>query len=61
MQKLVITDIKDHREYERERDEFRSSVIALTMRRRFGLGEFMTIVFENTATMRFQIQEMALA
>ena len=27
MQKLVITDIKDHREYERERDEFRSSVI----------------------------------
>ncbi|MSO18599.1 MAG: DUF3501 family protein [Acidimicrobiia bacterium] len=61
MQKLVITDIKDHREYERERDEFRSSVIALKKRRRFGLGEFMTIVFENTATMRFQIQEMARA
>ncbi len=61
MQKLAITDIKDHREYERERDEFRSSVIALKKRRRFGLGEFMTIVFENTATMRFQIQEMARA
>jgi hypothetical protein len=30
-------------------------------RRRIALGDFVTIVFENTDTMRFQVQEMARA
>ena len=30
-------------------------------RRRIALGDIMTIVFENAATMRFQVQEMARA
>ena len=59
MQKLAVTDIADLREYERERDEFRREIIAMKKRRRIAVGEFMTMVFENTATMRFQIQEMA--
>ena len=30
-------------------------------RRRIALGDLITIVFENTDTMRFQVQEMARA
>ena len=61
MRKLTNHDIKDLREYERERDEFRAEIIALKKRRRIALGDIMSIVFENAATMRFQIQEMARA
>ena len=59
--KLTIDDIADLRAYERERDEFRSHVIALKKRRRISVGPFVTFVFENRDTVRFQIQEMARA
>jgi hypothetical protein len=59
MHKLTLSDILDHRAYERERDEFRARIIAMKKRRRIPLGPVMTIVFENTDTMRFQVQEMA--
>jgi hypothetical protein len=59
MRKLTLDDIKDMRAYERERDEFRQHIIAMKKRRRIALGTLMTIVFENTDTMRFQVQEMA--
>lgn len=61
MRKLTNLDIKDLREYERERDAFRAEIIAMKKQRRIALGDIMTMVFENTATMRFQIQEMARA
>ena len=61
MPKLTLDDIADLRAYERERDEFRASVIALKRLRRIPLGEFVTLVFENAETIRFQIQEMARA
>ncbi len=61
MRKLTVDDIVDHRAYERERDAFRAAIIAMKKRRRIALGEFVTIVFENTDTMRFQVQEMARA
>lgn len=61
MRKLTVDDIADLRAYERERDEFRAHVIALKKRRRVALGDLMTLVFENTDTMRFQVQEMARA
>ncbi len=61
MRKLTNADIKDLREYERERDVFLAEIIALKKKRRLPLGDMMTIVFENAATMRFQIQEMARA
>jgi hypothetical protein len=61
MKKLTIDDIVDLRAYERERAEFRAHVIELKKARRVALGELMTVVFENTDTMRFQIQEMARA
>ena len=59
MKKLTIDDIKDLREYERERDEFRRHIVAMKKHRRVQLGDLLTITFENTDTMRFQIQEMA--
>ena len=61
MRKLTVADIKDLREYERERDAFRSEIIATKKKRRIPLGDLMTVVFENAATMRFQVQEMARA
>jgi hypothetical protein len=59
MTKLTLDDIADLRAYERERDDFRARVIALKKRRRIGVGPFVTLVFENRDTIRFQIQEMA--
>ena len=57
--KLTMDDIADLREYEREREAFRAEIIALKKRRRVHVGPFMTVVFENRDTIRFQIQEMA--
>ena len=59
MRKLTFDDIKDLREYERDRDEFRRQIVEMKKRRRVQLGDLLTITFENTNTMRFQIQEMA--
>lgn len=59
MRKLTMDDIADVRAYERERSELRARLIEMKKRRRIPLGELMTIVFENTETMRFQVQEMA--
>ena len=61
MRKLTVDDIVDHRAYERERDAFRASIIDMKKRRRIALGDLVTIVFENTDTMRFQVQEIARA
>jgi hypothetical protein len=57
--KLTLADIADVRAYERERAEFRNRIIALKKKRRIGVGPFVTLLFENRDTIRFQIQEMA--
>jgi hypothetical protein len=59
VRKLALADIKDLREYEREREDFRRRIIEMKKRRRVALGDIMTLVFENTETMRWQVQEMA--
>lgn len=59
MRKLTLADIKDLREYERERDGFRRRIIEVKKRRRVPLGDLLTLTFESTDTMRFQVQEMA--
>jgi hypothetical protein len=61
MRKLTVDDIVDMRAYERERDELRRQIIDLKRLRRVALGPIMTLVFENTVTMRWQVQEMARA
>jgi hypothetical protein len=59
--KLTIDDIADQRAYERERESFRARIIELKKLRRVSVGPFVSIVFENRDTIRFQIQEMARA
>lgn len=61
VRKLTLDDIVDHRAYEREREEFRRYIIDLKRRRRVAVGDLVTLVFENTDTMRWQVQEMARA
>jgi hypothetical protein len=61
VRKLRIEDIVDLRAWERERADFRSRIIELKKTRRVAIGPLMSIVFENTDTMRWQIQEMARA
>jgi hypothetical protein len=61
MRKLTADDIVDMRAYERERDDLRQQIIELKRVRRVTLGPIMTLVFENTTTMRWQVQEMARA
>jgi hypothetical protein len=61
MRKLTVSDIVDMRAYERERDGLRRKIIDLKRVRRIALGPILTMVFENTATMRWQVQEMARA
>jgi hypothetical protein len=58
---LELADISDARAYEREREAFRSEVIALKKLRRVAVGPLVTVVFENRTTVRFQVQEMARA
>lgn len=59
MAKLTLEDIADTRAYERDRGEFRRRIIELKKRRRVHVGPFVTFIFENADTIRFQIQEMA--
>lgn len=61
MRKLSPDDILDLRAYERERTDLRQRIIELKRTRRVALGPILTILFENTETMRWQVQEMARA
>lgn len=45
-------------QYSRERDAFRSRVLAHKRNRILHLGEHVTLVFEDELTIRYQIQEM---
>ena len=59
--KLALNDIVDLRAYERERPELQRRVYALKRKRRVHIGPVVTLLFENSDTIRFQIQEMARA
>jgi uncharacterized protein DUF3501 len=58
MKTLTREDVIPHEEYERQREAFRSRIIALKQRRRISVGPLITLVFENHETLRFQVQEM---
>ena len=61
MKKLTLSDIRGPRLYEGFRDDLRKRVIEIKRRRRFGLGPTVTLVFENRATVLFQVEEMCRA
>lgn len=58
MEKIRRNEILDIANYEKIRAEFRARVMAMKTHRRVPLGQYMTLVFENRDTVRFQIQEM---
>lgn len=54
-------EIMDAASYERSRAEIRAAVLEAKRPRRVHVGGVLTFLFENTATMRYQIQEMIRA
>ena len=58
MKTLSHQDVLPIEEYEKQREAFRSRIIALKQRRRISVGPLLTLVFENHETLRFQVQEM---
>jgi hypothetical protein len=51
-------EIVDHVTYGERRDAFRAEVLEAKAPRRVHLGEHLTLLFENTLTLRYQVQEM---
>lgn len=58
MHKIQLAEIKDLVEYEKVREAMRAEIIDLKKRRRVSVGDNVTLLFENRATVLFQIQEM---
>ncbi len=58
MQPLSAADLMPFVEYERAREAFRQRIITLKRDRRIGVGDTLTLIFENRDTIQFQIQEM---
>jgi Protein of unknown function (DUF3501) len=58
---VLRNDLVDARSYEGRRPAFREEVFLAKARRRIHVGEFFTFLFENTVTIRYQIQEMLRA
>jgi len=58
MKPLTPTDLWPLPVYEGVRDRFRAEVIAAKRDRRVQVGSFMTFVFENRTTVKFQAQEI---
>ena len=61
MNQLALSDILPAKLYEPVRDDMRRKVIEIKKHRRVALGDTVTVVFENRATMIFQVEEMIRA
>jgi uncharacterized protein DUF3501 len=61
MRKLELKDLWPLPVYEGVRHQFRREVIAAKQARRISVGPFMTFVFENRLTVKFQVQEILRA
>jgi hypothetical protein len=58
MKPLSTSDLWPAPVYEGVREQFRREVIEAKKDRRVGVGPFMTFVFENRLTVKFQVQEI---
>lgn len=61
MRAVKRDEIFDHMTYEERRDKIRYLAMQAKEKRRMHLGENLTFLFENTATIRYQIMEMIRA
>jgi hypothetical protein len=55
---LTLDDIPSAAEYARQRESWRAEVIAAKKDRTIAVGENVTLLFENRATVRYQVLEM---
>ena len=61
MRPVKREEILDYITYTEKRSELQLSVLKQKEPRRIHLGEYLTFLFENTNTVRYQIQEMMKA
>jgi hypothetical protein len=59
--KVDRSEILDFETYRERRKGIQKEIFEIKRRRRIHLGEYLTFLFENTDTIRYQIQEMMLA
>ncbi|MDE0927378.1 MAG: DUF3501 family protein [Acidimicrobiales bacterium] len=55
------SEIEDFETYTDQRDHERQTAMAIKAPRRVHLGDYLTFLFENHATIRYQVQEMMRA
>ena len=58
MQKLTPADLMTLERYARERQDFRTRVIAHKKTRKLGVGPNTTWLFEDRLTIQYQVQEI---
>jgi Protein of unknown function (DUF3501) len=61
MKPVARADLVDYQTYEDGREEFRRRAMEAKAARRVHVGRHLTFLFENTLTIRYQIQEMMRA
>ena len=61
MRRVRREELLDLATYERSRPEIRAAILEAKRPRRIHVGGVLTFLFENTATMRYQVQEMLRA
>lgn len=58
MRLVQRNEILDYKTYEDSREQIRDSILRIKRRRRIHVGPYLTFLFENHDTMRYQILEM---
>ena len=58
MRRVRRDEILDYATYEDTREQFKKQVLAVKEPRRIHVGEHVTLLFETTETVRYQVQEM---
>jgi len=58
MKPVPRTELLDYQTYEEIRPAFREEVMAAKAARRIHVGQYLTFLFENALTIRYQVQEM---
>lgn len=61
MELVTRESLLDYVTYEERRDEIRRRIYEVKAPRRLHVGEVLTFLFENTETIRYQVQEMMRA
>ena len=58
MKRVTRQEILDYVTYEEQRDKLRKKIMKIKNLRRINVGGVLSFLFENTDTVRYQIQEM---